>query len=488
VTSRQRIARTITPLVLVLALGVLQVLATDAQAAYNEVFVYPATANSSTSTGDWTTTNYKEARFVWSYPADAAGGDPTVKIMYIPQKTGDAFSCNLDLSFAKATEQSTSDAMSTVSGIAGTAGIVTEVDISSIFAGKVFVAGETYLGLKISCSNPSAQQTLNMTGMRFVYASMFGTVGPTGAMGPTGATGPTGPTGGAGPAGPTGAAGAAGPTGDQGPVGATGAPGATGATGVAGPIGPAGATGATGVTGPTGPTGDTGAPGAAGPTGATGATGAAGPTGATGATGAAGPTGATGATGVAGPTGATGATGVAGPTGATGVAGPTGATGVAGPTGATGVAGPTGATGATGATGPTGATGATGATGPTGATGATGPGFISGNSGGAALAKNTFMGTGFAAAAEDDAAQVIAVGATVRNLYVRAAGADKNSTFTVYVNGVATTIACTVAASKTPVTCTDLVNSKALSAGGTISVGIGNTDLKNAASWSVEFR
>ena len=147
-------------------------------------------------------------------------------------------------------------------------------------------------------------------------------------IGATGPIGPIGPTGAAGATGATGAAGIAGPTGADGPVGATGAAGATGATGVTGPIG------ATGPTGLTGATGNTGATGAVGPTGAAGAVGPAGPTGAIGATGATGPAGADGLMGAAGPTGSTGATGSTGPTGATGATGPTGAMGATGPTGA----------------------------------------------------------------------------------------------------------------------------------------------------------
>jgi hypothetical protein len=58
-----------------------------------------------------------------------------------------------------------------------------------------------------------------------------------------------------------------------------------------------------------------------------------------------------GATGATGPSGAQGATGAQGPTGAAGATGPSGANGTNGTNGANGATGPTGATGATGAAG-----------------------------------------------------------------------------------------------------------------------------------------
>ena len=117
-----------------------------------------------------------------------------------------------------------------------------------------------------------------------------------------------------------------------GPAGATDVTGVAGATGTTGPTGATGGTGATGAAGGVaGATGPTGAPGSTGPAGATGATGIAGPAGAAGSTGAIGATGAAGAAGSIGPSGATGTTG------ATGLAGQPGGVGATGPTGATGV-------------------------------------------------------------------------------------------------------------------------------------------------------
>ena len=112
--------------------------------------------------------------------------------------------------------------------------------------------------------------------------------------------------------------------------------------------------------------------GAAGPTGATGATGA---NGANGAVGATGPTGANGTNGAAGATGATGANGTngaAGATGATGANGTNGATGATGPAGANGTNGTNGAAGATGPAGANGTNGSNGAIGPTGPAGSNG--------------------------------------------------------------------------------------------------------------------
>jgi len=344
--------------------------------------------------------------------------------------------------------------------------------------------------------------------------------------GSTGATGPTGPTGSTGlpglPStipGPTGATGPQGPRGEQGAIGSDGA---QGLPGLQGPIGPAGATGLTGPSGPMGPIGHTGPTGAAssvagpiGPTGPVGVTGAAstvagpvGPTGVPGPTGPAGPTGAAstvagppGPTGPAGPTGA--ASTVAGPTGSTGSAGatgPTGATGaastVAGPTGSTGSAGATGPTGATGAAstvaGPTGATGPTGSAGANGATGATGPTGTGG--GGAVFQMTNILGTGsslpryyvpnasIVRTAESEAEAIVPLSCTLKDLYVswNAASAGFNTSFTVRVNGAATSLTCSIPDNGS--SCVNTSSTASITAGQRMSLEIGGSGSLPAAT------
>ena len=258
-----------------------------------------------------------------------------------------------------------------------------------------------------------------------------GTGGATGATGAVGATGARGATG-------------AGTTGATGVRGATGAQGLQGLRGLQGATGPVGATGLKGSTGDRGATGLVGASGLLGPTGPAGATGATGAKGDLGATGQGGPAGATGATGagVTGATGVQGATGLAGPAGATG-AGVTGATGVRG---ATGVVGATGA-GATGVRGATGPVGPAGLQGPIGATGATGPaGAILVTAGVTGLNRNTlYAPPGVLASTATALTSVPVSGGAVGTLFARSSIAI-SGTVTVFRNGAATTVTCTMSA------------------------------------------
>ena len=235
-----------------------------------------------------------------------------------------------------------------------------------------------------------------------------GTGGATGATGAVGATGARGATG-------------AGTTGATGVRGATGAQGLQGLRGLQGATGPVGATGLKGSTGDRGATGLVGASGLLGPTG---------PAGATGATGAKGDLGATGQGGPAGATGATGA-------GVTGATGGRGATGVVGATGA-------GATGVRGATGPVGPAGLQG---PIGATGATGPaGAILVTAGVTGLNRNTlYAPPGVLASTATALTSVPVSGGAVGTLFARSSIAI-SGTVTVFRNGAATTVTCTMSA------------------------------------------
>lgn len=177
-----------------------------------------------------------------------------------------------------------------------------------------------------------------------------------------------------------------------------------------------------------------GAPGAQGPTGPAGTNGPIGPIGPIG------PQGADGAKGDVGPAGSEGPAGAAGSTGATGATGPKGDVGSAGP------AGPAGATGATGATGAKGDTGAQGASGPQGAGGDI---MLAGNVDfvDPADAAGFFGlgGTGFVAGAATDVQSAMPFAGTLSgfNVHVQS-GSGAALILTVYKNGSATGISCTV--------------------------------------------
>jgi len=185
-----------------------------------------------------------------------------------------------------------------------------------------------------------------------------------------------------------------------------------------------------------------------------------------------------------GPTGADGSDGATGATGATGDAGATGATGADGASGPTGAEGAAGATGADGATGPTGADGADGVTGPTGPTGATGSSgiyviiiFVATHDPIADFTTRYLaVGSGRQEADVDDAGTPLAIGGTIGDLQVRqtVVGADPVSA-TIYVNGTATGVACTIAAAAT--TCSDTANTEAVVAGDLVTIEVNAGDL-----------
>ncbi len=252
--------------------------------------------------------------------------------------------------------------------------------------------------------------------------------------------------------------------------------------------------GATGPTGPTGVTGATGSQGATGPTGAPGGTGATGSQGATGQTGSTGATGSQGATGQTGPTGGTGATGSQGATGQTGSTGATGSQGATGPTGPTGATGSQGVTGPTGATGATGSQGATGLTGPKGDTGADGPPGGPTVISGAVTFVDPADTAGFIGIGGE---QSVASTVLVAGSQTPAAGtisgfrghltspAAGTVVFTLYVNGAATSVTCSVVADT--VACLDGTHTVAVAAGDTIAVGITNASgLLRHAGWSAK--
>jgi hypothetical protein len=269
--------------------------------------------------------------------------------------------------------------------------------------------------------------------------------------------------------------------GDAGPQGVSGPKGDTGLTGDQGLTGSSGSAGATGPKGDTGLAGATGGTGATGPAGLTGSTGLTGSSGGTGATGPAGLTGLTGTTGATGPAGIAGSTGGTGATGPAGLTGPIGNTGATGPAGATGL---TGLTGGTGATGPAGATGTTGATGPVGPSSgnpilAGGVGFIDplDTSGYVSLGTSRMV----AATSASIAATIPAPG-TFSKLNIHLVHTVGSVTATVYVNGAATMVTCTVAAAAS--TCSDATHTAVLAPGDTISVKVDNTNAAAVTDFS----
>jgi hypothetical protein len=256
-----------------------------------------------------------------------------------------------------------------------------------------------------------------------------------------------------------------------------------------------------------------GAAGVAGAKGATGAQGLQGLAGAPGTAGLPGSAGATGATGLAGLAGTAGADGAVGPTGLTGAIGPTGLTGAIGPTGLTGAIGPTGLTGAIGPTGLTGLTGLAGATGPTGLqglqgtqgiqgvqgiqglTGDAGPGagIISGSSNGIAIGSGQFIGP--FASPPDTAANVafpVQTAGTLSHFTVKVqlfVGATGTATFTLYKNGVATAVTCTVSGVVTK-TCSDVTHTASFSPGDTVAVGAvqgGTLPTLSIVGWAAQY-
>lgn len=187
--------------------------------------------------------------------------------------------------------------------------------------------------------------------------------------------------------------------------------------------------------------------------------------------------GATGPTGDTGPTGATGPTGDAGPTGPTGADGATGATGA---TGGDGAIGPTGPTGADGATGPTGETGPTGATGPTGHSGfvvivivvATDD-PVADNAG-----RYLAIGSGRQSPNVGDAGSPMPVAGTIGNLRVSASNAGIEALeVTVFVDGMASAVMCTVETGETA--CQDTDRTVDVTAGQNVTILLQPGNLSN---------
>jgi hypothetical protein len=185
--------------------------------------------------------------------------------------------------------------------------------------------------------------------------------------------------------------------------------------------------------------------------------------------------------GANGPTGPTGAMGEPGPTGDTGPAGPTGDTGPAGPTGDVGPAGPTGDTGPAGPTGDTGPAGPTGDTGPTGPTGSSGLVVII-----IVVATDSpitdfttsylAIGSGRQELDPNDADTPLPIGGTLGDLRVEqtTTGADPVAA-TVWINGVATGITCTIASGDT--SCSDTTNTSTVSPGDRVTIEVNAGDL-----------
>jgi hypothetical protein len=179
-----------------------------------------------------------------------------------------------------------------------------------------------------------------------------------------------------------------------------------------------------------------------------------------------------------------------------GIPGPGGDTGATGPTGAVGPTGATGAAGGAGATGPTGATGSIGAT---GATGQPGQSFIVGGSGGQLSTGNndpgcgesigiSSCGTGGATTEPPAVAQVMPIGGTLHNLYVRlsaAPGAGVREIWEIRVDGLFTALRCEI--DDTATTCSDSVDSVGFAPGDTVWLFAEATTLGGGAPAAVSW-
>jgi len=168
-----------------------------------------------------------------------------------------------------------------------------------------------------------------------------------------------------------------------------------------------------------------------------------------------------------GPVGSTGTQGVQGPIGVTGATGAQGDTGATGPQGVQGLQGPVGETGATGPQGPKGDTGGQGATGPSPAT----PKYwVTGGSGTKnGIAGYLSVGEMLMDATESNVYVAWPMSGSFSKLFISFETAPTTaSTYTVYVNGAATSLACSAAASA--LTCTNTANTASITAGQTFSI------------------
>jgi hypothetical protein len=205
--------------------------------------------------------------------------------------------------------------------------------------------------------------------------------------------------------------------------------------------------------------------------------------------GAKGATGAQGLQGLTGAAGAAGLPGLPGATGATGLPGLPGNDGTQGPIGPTGLQGLQGLAGAAGATGPTGLQGVQGLTGDAGP----GAGIISGSSDGIVIATGQFIGP-FATPPDSvgNVAFPVQSAGTLSHFTAKvqlAVGATGTLTFTVYKNGVATAVTCTVSgvAAKT---CSDLTHTASFGPGDTVAVGAvsgGTLPTLSIVGWAAQY-
>jgi hypothetical protein len=230
-----------------------------------------------------------------------------------------------------------------------------------------------------------------------------------------------------------------------------------------------------GVQGPAGVKGDQGIPGVKGDSGVKGDQGLQGLAGAKGDQGIAGTAGLKGDQGVKGDQGLQGLAGVKGDQGIAGTAGLKGDQGVKGDQGLTG------AKGDPGVKGDAGSTGAQGATGPTGGTPVLSGGvpFIDPLD----LSGYVSVGTVRMVAATPSLVNVtIPAAATLKQFYVRLAHTTGSVTATAYVNNVATSLTCTVAAAVA--TCSDTADSVVVAAGDLVAIRVDNTNAAAITNFS----
>lgn len=218
---------------------VLSVLLCGSVARAGELFVAPGdAAPSHVRQGNFLASMTLDTIFTFAVPSEMTGFT-SAKIVLLPAQSG-SFNYNYDLSIAQNSELHNANDFGPTSGSSHvTAGVIHEVDVSSLFL-TTFAAGVNpgadYIGFNWKSNSPQRAQVL---GLRFSYQGGGG-VGPQGPAGPQGPLGPAGPIGAMGPQGPQGEPGPPGPAGPTGPQGATGPQGPSGVSGLAGFMCPAG--------------------------------------------------------------------------------------------------------------------------------------------------------------------------------------------------------------------------------------------------------
>jgi hypothetical protein len=199
--------------------------------------------------------------------------------------------------------------------------------------------------------------------------------------------------------------------------------------------------------------------------------------------------------------GADGAQGAKGDTGATGPQGEKGDTGAAGAQGPIGLTGPEGPMGPQGPQGGTGAQGAQGLQGVAGANGTNGYQILAGGSGVSGIRATSSgryapWGYGMTSSDIDDVAVPVPLAGTLSLLNMRLNGRPSSSStertywFTVFKNGVATSLTCAVVGTSSTITsntCSNVPGTAAVAAGDSLALQIVGSSPNSSSMGDVTF-